>query len=115
MSTLHLRNALSILESLLQRDDLGTDVKKVLQQVRTEIIQAQDEALWARSRAREAYHILEELVELLGAEVRSSRVRLREGTLSDYIGISPYLEAVVREDGRVKIEKVAVVQKERPS
>ncbi|MEM0042632.1 MAG: hypothetical protein QXF46_00165 [Thermofilaceae archaeon] len=110
MSTLHLRNALGILESLLQRDDVNAELKKLLQQVRMEIIQAQDEALWARSRAREAYHVLEELVELLGAEVRSTKVRVRGGEL-DYIGLSPYFEAVVNEDGKVKIEKVAVAQK----
>lgn len=113
MSTLHLRNAIGILESLLQRDDVNADIKKLIQQVRMEIIQAQDESLWARSRAREAYHILEELVELLGAEVKSSRVRVRGEALTDYIGISPYFEAVVKEDGKVKIEKVAVAQKER--
>lgn len=113
MSTLHLRNALTMLESLLQRDDIGADVKRVIQQARMEVIQAQDEALWARSRAREAFHILEELTELLGAEVRSSKVHLRGGTLADYIEASPYLEAVVSEDGRVRVEKVAVLQKEK--
>lgn len=98
----------------MQREDISADVKKVLQQVRMEIVQAQDEALWARSRAREAYHILEELVELLGAEVRSPKVRVRGGALTDYIGVSPYLEAVVKEDGRVRIERVAIAQQEKP-
>lgn len=110
---MHLRNALGMLESLLQREDISADVKRVLQQVRMEIVQAQDEALWARSRAREAYHILEELVELLGAEVRSPKVRVRGGALTDYIGASPYLEAVVKDDGKVKIERVAMAQREK--
>lgn len=113
MSTLHLRNALNMLESLLQRDDVGIDVKKVIVQVRDEILRAQDDALWARSRAREAFHVLEELVELLGAEVRSTRVRLGGDATTDYIKVSPYLEATVDNDGRVKIEKVALMQKEK--
>ncbi|MCS7104510.1 MAG: hypothetical protein NZ954_02970 [Thermofilaceae archaeon] len=109
MSSIHLRNALSMLEELLQRNDINGDVKSTLQQVRKEIVEAQDEALWARGRAKEAFHVLEELLELLGAEARSGKVYLSRDLQTRQVEISPYVEAVVREDGRVKIEKVATV------
>ncbi|MCX8181212.1 MAG: hypothetical protein N3E41_07575 [Thermofilaceae archaeon] len=113
MSSIHLRNALSMLEELLQRNDINGDVKSTLQQVRKEIVEAQDEALWARGRAKEAFHVLEELLELLGAEARSGKVYLSRDLQTRQVEISPYVEAVVREDGRVKIEKVATVPTSR--
>jgi len=113
MSSIHLRNALSILEELLHREDLSDDVKGALQQVRREIAGAQDEILWARGRAKEAFHVLEELLELLGAEARARKVYLARDIQARQMEVSPHVEAVVREDGRVKIEKVAVVPRQK--
>lgn len=98
-----------MLEELLRREDVSSDVKGVLQQVRREIIEVQDEMLWARGRAKEAFHVLEELLELLGAEARARRVYLTRDIHARQIEGSPHVEAVVKEDGKVKIEKVAVV------
>lgn len=113
MSSIHLRNALSMLEELLQRDDLDNSLKAALQQVRREVLEAQDELLWARGRAKEAFHVLEELVELLGAEVRMRRAYLTKGLETRQAEESPHVEAVVKEDGKVKIEKVAVLQRRK--
>ncbi len=113
MSTLHLRNALALLESLLSREDVSADVKRVVQNARAELIQAQDELVWTRSRVREAFNVLEELVELLGVEMRAAKVRIGGGVLEDYVKMSPHIEAVVGDDGRVRVEKVAVIRGEK--
>ncbi len=102
-----------MLEELLQREDLDNSLKTVLQQVRREVLEAQDELLWARGRAKEAFHVLEELIELLGAEVRTRKAYLTRGLEARQAEESPHLEAVVKEDGRVRIERVAVVQRRK--
>ncbi|MCD6357168.1 MAG: hypothetical protein DRJ96_06120 [Thermoprotei archaeon] len=108
MSSIHLRNALSLLEELLRREDVDGGVKELVAQARKEIVAAQDELLWARGRAKEAFYVLEELVELLGAEVRGTRARLLKDVVLKQVEASPHVEAVVSEEGKVKIEKVAV-------
>ncbi|MEM1508924.1 MAG: hypothetical protein QW291_04815 [Thermofilaceae archaeon] len=110
MSSVHLRNALNMLEELLRRDDVSGEAKKTLIQVKSEVIAAQDELLWARGRAKEAYHVLEELAELLGAEVKSRRVSLIKDIHLKQLEASPHLEAVVSEDGKVKIARVALAK-----
>lgn len=97
-----------MLESLLQRGDVNQDVKSILIQVKKEVMVAQDEGLCARGRAREAYYVLEELLELLGVEVRSYRMLPTSDEQMRQAELSPYLEAVVSEDGKVKIEKLAL-------
>lgn len=108
MSSIHLRNALSLLEELLKREDVDGDFKELVAQARREIVAAQDELLWARGRAKEAFYVLEELVELLGAEVRGARARLVRDVMLKQVETSPHVEAVVSEEGKVRIEKVAV-------
>lgn len=111
MSSIHLRNALSMLEELLQRDDLSGEIKSALQRVRREVMKAQDEIVWARGRAKEAYYVLEELLEILGAEARLRRVHLSRELHEKLLEVSPHVEAVINESGKVRIERVAVVSR----
>ena len=110
MASVHLRNAMGMLDKLLHRDDINAEVKGIIARIKSEVIAAQDEMLWARGRAREAFQVLEELVELLGAEVKVRKARLIKDVYMRQIEASPHLEAVIEEDGKVKIEKVAMAK-----
>lgn len=110
MSSVHLRNALNMLEELLRGDDMSSEAKRKLVQIKNEVVAAQDELLWARSRAKEAFHVLEELAELLGTEVKSRKVSLARDLHLRQLETSPHLEAVVNEDGKVKIARVALAK-----
>ncbi|RLF02980.1 MAG: hypothetical protein DRK00_09325 [Thermoprotei archaeon] len=108
MASIHLRNALSMLEELVRDEGLDARIRRIIARVRDEVVAAQDEMLWARGRAKEAFYVLEELVELLGAEVRAGRTRLALDAILKQVESSPHVEAVVSEEGKVRIEKVAV-------
>ncbi len=62
----HIRNALEIVDELLKRKDVDSELKAALLSVKRELYAAQDEVVWARSRARELLQVVRELSEALG-------------------------------------------------
>ncbi|OYT32143.1 MAG: hypothetical protein B6U94_00525 [Thermofilum sp. ex4484_79] len=112
MAYMHIRNALSIINNLLENDVLPKDVKIQLIQAKKELYDAQDELVWIRSRGREIAHTVRDLIEVLGIEVRIGNpiVKLEKEELYEKLLKSPYIEATLNsdKDGKVKIEKIVV-------
>ena len=107
----HLRIAVNMLNDLILRDDISSEIKKVLLGVKQELLKAQDDVIWARSRAKELYRLVEELAELLGAELRRERVvDFYEEELARQLRDSLHVEAVVENEKKVKLEKMVVVK-----
>jgi len=109
MASIHLRNALSILDSLIASEDLSPQAKEAVAKARREVLAAQDDMVWARGRAREAMHVLEELAELLGLEAKTFKNTLALEAFIKKLESSPHVEATVDGDGKVKIEKLVPV------
>jgi len=112
MAYTHIRNALSIINSLLGNDKLSKDIKLQLVQVKKELYDAQDELVWIRSRSREIAHTVKDLIEVLGIEVKigNPMIKLEKDELYEKLLKSPYIEATLSPDKgeKVKIEKIVI-------
>lgn len=114
MAYKHIRNALTIVETLISREDLDREVRLSLMQARRELYMAQDEFVWVKSRSRELAYVVSELIDTLGVEVKIGRptVGLHKEDILRKISESIYLEASIEpEDGKVKVEKIAAIRK----
>ncbi len=112
MAYTHIRNALSIINSLLGDEKISKDIKLQLVQVKKELYDAQDELVWIRSRSREIAHTVKDLIEVLGIEVKIGNpiIKLEKDELYEKLLKSPYIEATINTDKaeKVRIEKIIV-------
>ncbi len=106
----HLSRAILIIDSLIRRGDVQEDVRLRLLEAKRELYNAKDKLAIVKSQVAEMVDLLSELVSHLRLESSIGRlpVLTYDPSLRDLLKESDYIEASVKEDDAVKIERLAI-------
>jgi len=113
----HLSRAILIIDSLLKRGDVQGEVKLRLLEAKRELYNAKDKLAIVKSQVAEMVDLLSELVSHLRLEssIGGLTTLIYDPSLKDLLKESDYIEASVKEDNAVRIERIAIsLEKKKP-